>query len=529
MGRHRSVVDADAPLNDGSPGGGSDTSLGRSAAHGTLWLAAQRWIVRVSGLVTIAILTRALTPEEFGVVAAASAVIPFVLLLSELGLSVFIVQAPQVTQRMLSTGFWLCVSVAIVLSGGLVMLAPSIAIMLGVPAAAPVLQTLSASVVVVVLASVPTALLRRRMAFRLLAIQGWIGTVIAQAVAIVLALNGAGAWALVFQVLVSQTIGLTLAWAASGWLPSWHFSWATVVQMVKFGVSIVLVECVSTARAAAESAVVAIVLGPVALGYLAIAQRLVAVIQDMGAAAVVPVSTVVFAKLKDGGARLRGAYLRSISIAYTTVAPLLGFVAVGAPVLIPTFFGNGWDASIPVAQGLALAAVLTLGAAIDQGLFYGVGRPGLWLSYALVIDALTFGVTAIAAHHGLVAVAFGFVLVAFTATVMRWFIIGRLVDAPAFRVAMPLFQSLGPTLVSVACGWIALAGTQGLHPAVALVASVAVVGIVHLLMVRLLEPRVLYDIMTLMPIPARIRDLVETSLRLVGHHERLPIRPEVAP
>ena len=45
---------------------------------------------------------------------------------------------------------------------------------------------------IVVLASVPMALLRRRMSFRLLAIQGTIATFAAQVVAIAMALEGAG-------------------------------------------------------------------------------------------------------------------------------------------------------------------------------------------------------------------------------------------------------------------------------------------------------------------------------------------------
>ena len=40
--------------------------LGRSAAAGTLWLTGQKWVARLSGLVTIAILTRLISPEDFG-------------------------------------------------------------------------------------------------------------------------------------------------------------------------------------------------------------------------------------------------------------------------------------------------------------------------------------------------------------------------------------------------------------------------------------------------------------------------------
>ena len=141
MARHRlpPLVDTNVvdPTGIGAEPAEGGNALGRSAASGTLWLVAQRWVVRVTGLPTIAFLTRLLTPEQFGVVAAASAVLPFVLLLSELGLSVYIVQAPELSKRLLSTAFWFCLAVAATLSTALVLAAPVIADVLRVPAATP--------------------------------------------------------------------------------------------------------------------------------------------------------------------------------------------------------------------------------------------------------------------------------------------------------------------------------------------------------------------------------------------------------
>ena len=159
--------------------------------------------------------------------------------------------------------------------------------------------------------------------------------------------------------------------------------------MARFGTQVVAVDAVSAARAAGEAAIVSQALGAAALRYLSIAQRLVQVAQDVGASALVPVSTVVFSKIRETPERLRAGYVRALRIGYMAVAPLLTFVAVTAPLLVPMIFGPDWAESIPVAQALAIAAVLVLGAMIDHGLHYGVGAPGRWFAYALVIDTLT--------------------------------------------------------------------------------------------------------------------------------------------
>ena len=59
------------------------------------------------------------------------------------------------------------------------------------------LRALVLAVVPTVLAGVPLALLRRDMAFRAVAMQGLVAALLAQAVAVVVALRGGGVWALV--------------------------------------------------------------------------------------------------------------------------------------------------------------------------------------------------------------------------------------------------------------------------------------------------------------------------------------------
>lgn len=490
------VTPVEGPGTGESQSGGS---LGRSAAAGMLWLTAQKWIVRFSGLATIAILTRLIRPEDFGAVAAASAVTPFVLLLSDLGLTTYIVQTPHLSRQTLSTGFWFSISVGATLSAVMIAAAPLLASAFGIPSASPVIQAMSLSVVAIVLSSVPTALMRRRMQFRLLAVQASIGVIASQVIAVVLALRGAGAWALVAQVVTSQAIASALAWRSAGWRPTREFSRSEFNHMARYGGNVVAVDLVATGRAAAEAAVVANVLGPAALGYLSVAQRLVQVAQDMGGSAIVPVSTVVFAKVRESHDRLRSAYVRALRLSYAAVSPVMMVVAVGGSLLVPLIFGPHWTASIPVAQALAVAAILTLGAGIDNGLFYGAGRPGRWLAYAVVIDALTLTVTIVMAPHGLTAVAVGFVGVAAAATAVRWWLVSRLIDIAPGTLARVMGSAATSILASGAAGIGVLRLTEAHLPVIIAVGCVGVAIVTtHLLVVRLVSPVVYRDALGLL-------------------------------
>jgi O-antigen/teichoic acid export membrane protein len=485
--------------------GGPAEPLGRSAAAGTMWLAGQKWVARLSGLVTIAILTRLIAPEDFGVVAAASTIIPFVVLLADSGLSTYLVQEKQLDQRLLSTGFWFSVSAAIALAAVMVVFAPVIASAFHLPEAAPVVRGLSLSVVILVLGAVPWALLKREMQFRLLALMTLVGVFVGQVVAILLAFRGAGAWALVMQLIANQAVCCVWAWKAVRWRPGFQFSMSHFVVMAKFGFKVVMVDLVGTVRAVAEAAIISTVLGAAALGYLSIAQRLVQVCQDLGAAALVPVSTVVFARIRDSAGRLKSAYLKALGISYAAVSPIMTVVVVGGPLVVPLLFGDGWDQSVPVAQALALAAILTLGAMLDNGLHFGVGRPGRWLAYSVCVDALTVAVTALAAPKGGLAwVAIGFVLVALVATVARWMLVGRLLDVRVRTLAGIFLTACVAVAGSAGAGLVVRNLTDGWAPIWSLAGVTVTIGLVHVAIVRVVSPAVYRSVVSLVPLPSVI-------------------------
>lgn len=488
--------------------------LGTRAASGVLWLAAQKWVVRASGIVTLAVLTRTVLPAEFGVVAAAMAVIPLVYLLADLGFSTYLLQADKLDQRSLSTAFWASVAAGAVLSAVLVGSAPLLATVFRIPELAPVLRTLVLAVVPTVLAGVPLSLLRRAMAFRSVALQGLVAALLAQAVAVALALLGGGVWALVAQLIVTQWVIALLAWRSAHWLPSFQLSPAQFRDMAAFGLHVSGVDVVATLRILAESWIVAVTLGTAALGLLNISIRLIQVAQELTAASLIPVSTVVFARVRQSADRLRDTYLKALGVAYAVVSPVMILIVVTAPVSIPLLFGSRWGGSVVPAQALAVAGIITLGAMLDHGLFYGLGRPGAWLAYAVAVDAATVATTAVAVRWGLGGVAVGFVGVAFAATAVRWVLVGRLLTLPLRRMARPFLTVLVPTVAAMAVGILVLSavGPAGRFVALGVVSMVTVV--VDVVLLRLVAVGIMRDGLGVLPVPEGYARRISRWLRL---------------
>lgn len=478
-------------------------SVGQRAAAGVVWLTVQKWAIRITGFVTIAVLTRFLSPEDFGTVAAAATVLPFFYLLADLGFAAYIVQADHADRRMLSTGFWFSMLAGLLLTGSLVASAPLVGLIFQSEQIVPVMQVLAPAVMFTAVAAVPMALLRRQMRFRAIAVQGSIAAILAQVVAIVMTVTGFGVWALVGQTLSALLVTAVLAWVAAKWIPSFLFSGGEFLNMARFGSKVLAVEFVAMSRAWAEAAIITSTLGLAAMGYLNIAQRLVLIVQDLTGAALVPVSTVAFARIRDSADRLRSAYVRALRMTYAALAPILTLVAVSAPLIIPIIFGDGWEQSARVAQILALAGLLVVGATLDHGLFYGLGKPGQWFVYALIIDICTVVATGVTAQWGLQAVAWGFLSVAGIATVSRWFLVSKLLQASPSMAAGPFGFLTAATLTSGGAGWAVLLLSPGLPPMVRIGLIGVAVLVVHLAVVRLLARSVIDDLAGYLP-PLRL-------------------------
>ncbi len=388
------------------------------------------------------------------------------------------------------------------LCGGLVLSAPFLASAFQSPELAQVLRMLVLAAVPTVLAGVPLSLLRRDMAFRAVALQSLVAALLGQVVAVVLALRDGGVWALVAQVIVTQTVIAVLAWRRAAWRPSLRVSTVRLRRMVVFGVWVSSVDVMATARTVAESWIITVALGPSALGLLNVAQRLVLVAQELVAASMVPISTLVFARVRESADRLRAAYLKALGLVYAVVSPVMVVMIVTAPQLVPLLFGAEWGASVAPAQALAVAGIITLGAMLDHGLFYGLGRPGTWLAYAVVVDAATVATTAVAVRWGLLGVSIGFVVVALVATVARWLLIARLFGWNVSVSARPFLGIAPITVASTAVG-VAVLGAVPSHSWAGLILSAAITLVVYVCLLRLLARQVVSAALGLLPVPER--------------------------
>ncbi|WP_432561337.1 lipopolysaccharide biosynthesis protein [Kineococcus sp. SYSU DK003] len=476
-------------------------SLRQRAAAGVIWSAVQMWLVRATTAGAFIIISRQLQPAEFGLVALAMSVIAVLQLLSDSGMATYLIRTQDLTERHRSTAFWTTTALAVLLAGVLAALAGPLAHLFGEPDLAPVLRWLSLVLVLTGLGSVPTALMRRDMRFKSLAVRGTIATLVGSVVAIVLALAGAGVWALVAQSLVRGLVNVAITWSVVRWFPRFVLDRREARTMLGFGSKLLGVDLLLQTRNRSEEFILAGMGSSALLGLWSVANRLVKILQETGSSVVSTVATPAFAKLQDDRPRLFRAYESALYTAGLVMFPAMLFLAVTSPVLVPFLLGDQWAQTADVAQIVAVTAALGVFSQFDRAVFVAVGklRPEVVMVTGIVV--VHIAIVLLLVPHGLLWVATGLLLRTLVSVPIRQLVIQRTVGIPVTSTVKALRVLAAAVVMAVVVWGVDTLLLHSLADWARLLLSAVLAGTVYLLaLVVLARPvfrRVLGDVRSL--------------------------------
>lgn len=417
---------------------------------------------QVSRIAVSVVLARLLTPSDFGVVAAGMVVMVVAWQLTDLGTAAVVIQRDVVDDTLLSSLFYVNLLLGAGLSAATVAVAGPLAGALGQPQAAAAIQALGAVSFLGAVGNMHYALLRRTMQFGRLATINIANAVVTGVVGILLAVAGAGIWALVVGTVAGVTVSSVTAWWYEAWRPSATFSLGRLREVARLSIGYFWSNTLAIVFAQLDKVIISRVLGGAPLGTYTVAQRTVTSPVNAVSSAVSTVSFSAFARGQDNPERLRSGVIRAAGVVALVVLPSMVGLAVLAEDAVVVVYGSRWEAAIPVIQVLAPVAAVQAISSVTASVMQAKGRSDWLYRWALAYCVAGGAAMLVSAQWGLVGVSLGLAAAVAVLTPFEMRMALGLIELRLSTYLRSLLPHVVITAVMAGAVWLGAAGVQRL-------------------------------------------------------------------
>ncbi|GAB3284786.1 oligosaccharide flippase family protein [Microbacterium lacusdiani] len=383
-------------------------SLASAGARGGVFSLAGQAATLLVKLTTIVVLARLIAPEEFGVAAIATTIATYVMSLMPLGLTLAVVQAPQVSQAARSTLF--LVNVALGVLGAAAVLALSFVLpqVYGLPELHPLLAWLALGPLFASLSCQSQAQLLRDFQFARIIAAEILSQVLALAVTIAVAAAGHGTAALAVQVLLQIGLQSAMIVVLARWRPGRPARWrGEVAALVNEGVRIFGMNALASGSHAAIVPALGVVTAPAPLGQFDRAQQIIFMPVTLAVDQLQRIAVPVLSRLRDSPERFAAYSSRAqLLLAYPSAALFL-VVSALAPQLVAVALGPGWELAGEIVRILAIGAVFRTAAQSTRWGLIASGRSKEGLVMTAWVQVAVLLVTLAGLPGGVIGVAIG--------------------------------------------------------------------------------------------------------------------------
>ena len=430
-------------------------SLARSAARGALFTLGAQGAKILIQLASVVVLSRLLSPHDYGLIAVVLVVIGVGEIFRDFGLTSASVQTPELSNGQRDNLFWINAAIGVVLAAIMFSLSWPLAHAMGEPELLQMAQVLSLIFVINGVTTQYRAQLLRGLRFGATAVIDILAAVLALGAAIVAAVIGIGYWSLVAQQLVSAVVLLLGAVVAGRWLPRWYSRRHSIRSLVRFGWNLVATNLLTYAGSQIDTILVAARLGTTPLGIYNRAYQLVMTPVAQIRSPISSVAIPVLSRIQQDPKRF-DAFIVSgqLALGYGLGIPLLLVAGLADPIA-HIMLGPQWGETVPVIRLFALAALLSTLAFVGYWVYVSRGLGAQLFRYSMVSLAIRAICIGAGSFFGLVGIAIGVVAAPAFAWPLSIFWLSRVTIVPTKRLYGGAFRILVAALLSGAIAWAA--------------------------------------------------------------------------
>lgn len=349
-------------------------SVKQEIINGVFWTAIQKYSGLFIQLFITAILARLLNPTDFGVIAIASVLISFLGMFTEMGFAAAIIQNQSLTQKDLNSIFSFCVYAGLLTCIIFFFSSNYIAYYYADQRLSIICKLLSINMLFSGLNIVPNALILKAKKFKFLAKRTLGFQITSGIISVIAAYNELGVYSLLIPPILTA-IGvffINYHLYPQKFIPRINFY--SIKKVANFSIFEFLSSFVNYFSRNLDKLIIGRYFSLNELGYYEKSYRLMMMPLEYVTRTIDPVIHPILAEFQDNRAYLAKKYSQIVKFVSTISFPLGAFLYIAAHDLIYLFFGNKWDAAIPVFQILSISIPLQMILSTIGGIYRSTGK-----------------------------------------------------------------------------------------------------------------------------------------------------------
>lgn len=415
--------------------GGISERVGR----GVFWMTAAGVSARVLGLFSAIFLTRLLEPSDFGIVAAAGAVIGFTKATTATGFDSAIVQRQEDPAEFLNTAWTIEIGRYLLLFFVLFASAPLAAMLLGSTESGAVMRVLSLTLLLQGFNNIGMVCLTRELDFKKIFIWRTAPLLAGSLSVVALALILKSLWALVWAELIQALCACALSYALHPYRPRPELAWRRARELFGFGKWVFGTSIIAAVRQQGVSLFTGHLFGVAALGIFNRASSFSTRIFDQFVEMVWRIGYPAYSMLQKRPESFRKAYVETLTlVAFLGIPACAGLIILSSDFVDVVLTGK-WSEAAPVMQILSATAALHILSAPASVVFQAAGSPELNAKLSMrgfvILAALIYP---LASYAGLPGIAFALFLSTLAIAPSSFFMAARIAGCGMLDFVKPI-------------------------------------------------------------------------------------------
>jgi polysaccharide transporter, PST family len=334
-----------------------ELTASRGARGGAITVAGQlaKMLIQFIGLI---VLSRLLSPEDFGLIAMVTVFVTLGEVLRDFGMPTAALQARTLTQAQASNLFWINSGLGLVVATLMVLATPLVVAFYDEPRLGQIVPVAALTLLLGSVSAQFQVHLARAMRFLISTATDVAAQVIGLVVAVVAALLGAGYWALSWQYLAIAAALLVSRALVARWVPNWPRRRTGTRSLSASGTNFGFAYLLTYLANNVDTLVVGARYDAPSVGYYNRSFQLLTVPVRSLLSPLTNVVVPTVNRLRDEGRSIDASLLRIQSVIGIAIVWLFAVTAASAEYLVPLVLGDQWNRSILIFQILAAGGVV---------------------------------------------------------------------------------------------------------------------------------------------------------------------------